>query len=314
MNKPRIGISSCLLGEMVRYNGTHKRDRFITDTLSQFIDIVGVCPEYECGMGVPRETIRLVGNPDNPRLLTTNTGRDLTDMMQKWIRIKLSELEKENLCGFIFKSKSPSSGMERVKVYNNHGGVAGRAPGMFARAFMEHFPLLPCEDEGRLNDPDLRENFIERIFTLNRYRENVAGTGKAVALVKFHADHKYLLMSHSEKHCRAMGRLVAGGIKGGNKVFDIYEQQLLEAMKLKATVAKHINVLQHIMGYFKKHLTHDEKEELLETIGHYRNELMPLIVPVTLLNHYERKYRDEYLATQYYLHPHPVELKLRNHA
>lgn len=312
MNKPRIGISSCLLGENVRYNGSHKRDSFITDTLSQFVELAGVCPEVECGMGVPRETIRLVGDPNNPRLVTTNSGVDKTDMMQKWISSKLFEMEKANLCGFIFKSKSPSSGMERVKVYNDHGGISGRAPGMFARAFMEHFPLLPCEDEGRLNDPDLRENFIERIFTLNRYRENVASTGKTSALVTFHADHKYLLMSHSEKHCRAMGRLVAGGIKGG--VLNIYEQLLLEAMKLKATTAKHVNVLQHIMGYFKKHLTHDEKEELLETIEYYRSGLIPLIVPVTLLNHYERIHKDKYLATQYYLHPHPLELKLRNHA
>ena len=226
---------------------------------------------------------------------------------------RLVELEKEDLCGFIFKSRSPSSGMERVKVYNEKGGMAGRAPGMFAKAFMQHFPLLPCEDEGRLHDADLRENFAERIFMLSRYREEVGESPKAGALVKFHAQNKYLLMAHSEKHCRAMGKLVAGSAKT-KSVFAEYETMLLEAMKLKATVAKHVNVLQHIMGYFKKHLSPDEKQELVETIEDYRKEYVPLIVPTTLLNHYERKYQDEYLKTQYYLHPHPTELKLRNHA
>ena len=313
MKRPIIGVSLCLMGEKVRYNGMHKRDSWIMDTLSKYADFVGVCPEYECGMGIPREAIRLVGDPENPRLMTSRTGRDVTDMMQKWMNPKLKKLEKEDLDGFIFKAKSPSSGMERVKVYNDHGGMAGRAPGMFAKAFMEHFPLVPCEDDGRLHDSNLRENFIERIFALARYTEDVLASGKTKALVRFHADHKYLLLSHSEKHCRAMGKLVAGGVKNSS-VLTEYEEQLLEAMKLKATVAKHVNVLQHIMGYFKKVLTADEKQELMETIEDYRKTYVPLIVPITLLNHYERKYQDEYLKTQHYLHPHPTELKLRNHA
>ncbi|OVE75487.1 hypothetical protein BVX97_04420 [bacterium E08(2017)] len=313
MHKPVIGVSSCLLGENVRYNGMHKRDSFIVDTLSQFVDFVGVCPEYESGMGVPREAMRLVGDVDNYKLLTSNTGRDMTPIMMDWIAKKLPELDGENLCGFIFKSRSPSSGMERVKIYNGKGGMAGRGSGLFAKAFMERYPLLPCEDDGRLNDPVLRENFIERIFTLDRYREVAGSSKKAKDLVRFHSDHKYLLMSHSEKHCRQMGKLVADGAKN-KATFQEYEDMLLEAMKLKSTVRKHVNVLQHIMGYFKNQLTHDEKEELLETIENYRNEYVPLIVPITLLNHFERKYQVEYLKTQYYLHPHPVELKLRNHA
>lgn len=313
MKRPRIGVSSCLLGEKVRYNGMHKRNSFIMDTLSKYVDFVGVCPEYECGMGIPREPVRLVGDIANPRLMTSNSGRDMTDMMQKWIKSKLLELGKEDLCGFIFKASSPSSGMERVKVYNGHGGTAGRAPGIFAKAFMERFPLIPCEEDGRLNDDNLRENFIERIFMLSRYSEEVLETGSAGVFVKFHAENKYLLMSHSEKHCRAMGKLVALGVKN-KAVLMQYQEMFLEAMKLKATVSKHVNVLHHIMGYFKKQLTHDEKEELLEAIEDYRKRYVPLIVPVTLLNHYERKYKDEYLKTQYYLHPHPTELKLRNHA
>lgn len=313
MKKPRIGVSTCLLGESVRYNGSHKRDAFITDTLSRFVDFFGVCPEYECGMGVPREAMRLVGDPAKPRLVRTNSGEDVTGMMQSWIKKRIAELEKENLCGFIFKSRSPSSGMERVKVYNGHGGLSGRAPGLFAKAFMEHFPLLPCEEEGRLNDPDIRENFIERIFTLHRYRETAGRTGRAADLVSFHAANKLMLMAHNEKLCREMGKLVADEARS-RAVIKAYEEKLLQAMKFIATPAKHVNVMQHIMGYFKNDLSHAEKTELLETIQNYRSGLVPLIVPITLLNHYELKYANEYLKIQYYLHPHPLELKLRNHA
>jgi uncharacterized protein YbgA (DUF1722 family)/uncharacterized protein YbbK (DUF523 family) len=313
-NNIRLGISACLLGENVRYNGQHKHDRFITDTLGKYVEFVPVCPEVECGLGVPREPMRLVGHPANPKLMTRDTNIDMTDKMNQWIHRRLKQLEKENLCGFIFKSRSPSSGMERVKVYNGHGGMSGRAPGLFAKAFMERFPLLPVEDEGRLNDPELRENFIERIFALNSYHRALQQRRKPAALVKWHEQNKFLLMSHNQQRAREMGRLVSGAGKNDAGIFNAYEELLLQTLRLPATPAKHTNVLQHMLGFLKKELTADEKNETAEIVKSFKNGEIPLIVPVTLLKHYVRKYRIEYLAGQSYLNPHPLELKLRNHA
>jgi len=316
MNKLRLGISACLLGQLVRYNGQHKRDAFLTDTLGKFVEYVPVCPEVECGLPVPRESMRLEGNPEAPRLMTHKTRRDLTEQMLAWSRCRIKELEKEDLCGFVFKSKSPSSGMERVKVYNGRGGMSGRASGLFAGAFMQAFPLLPVEDEGRLHDPLLRENFVERIFAMKRYREAVTGSRSKKVLTDFHAAHKYLIMAHSEVKCREMGRMLADRRPaGGNrKLSSDYEAMLLKTLRLLPTVKKHTNVLMHMMGYLKKLIDADEKKELVSVIEDYRRELIPLIVPVTLLNHYVRKYRVDYLLNQVYLHPHPLELKLRTHA
>jgi len=311
----RLGVSRCLLGERVRYDGQHKLDRFITETLGRHVDFVPVCPEVECGLPVPREAMRLVGDPENPRLMTQRTNMDLTDQMMTWARRRVVELEEEDLCGFIFKSKSPSSGMERVKVYNGRGGLSGRGSGMFAREFMRHFPLLPVVDEGRLNDPDLRENFIERIFTLKRYRAATRPTPRLKNLMKFHEQHKLLIQSHSADASRAMGVLLAGaGKQQARTACKQYEKMLLEALRLKATPKKHTNVLQHMLGHFKKHLTTAEKSEMLEIIGRYHGGLVPLIVPVTMFQHYVRKYQVPWLEGQYYLNPNPVELKLRNHA
>jgi uncharacterized protein YbgA (DUF1722 family)/uncharacterized protein YbbK (DUF523 family) len=311
----RIGISQCLLGDRVRYDGQHKYDAFLVETLGAYVEYVPVCPEVECGLPVPREAMRLVGDPANPRLMTQRTRVDKTEQMMTWARRRTAELERENLCGFIFKSRSPSSGMERVKVYDERGGLAGRAPGMFARLFMEQFPLLPVEEDGRLRDAVLRENFIERIFALSRYRESIADTKSVKALTDFHARHKFLLMAHSPAHTRAMGRLLADGTHTGPAALRAaYEAQLLEALGLKATIRKHVNVLQHMLGFFKAVLSADEKQEILEVLDAYRRALVPLIVPVTLLQHYVRKYAVTYLQDQVYLHPHPLELKLRNHA
>lgn len=310
----KIGISSCLLGEPVRYDGGHKHDRFLTDTLGRYVAYVPVCPEVELGLGIPRESMRLVGDPDAPRLVTYRTRRDLTEEMTKWAQKRVSVLAGENLCGFIFKSDSPSSGMERVRVYNEKGMPFKKGVGIFARNFMDHFPLVPVEEEGRLHDPLLRENFIERIFTLKRWREALEGPGDLGTLVDFHTRNKLLIFSHSEKHCREMGRLVATakGVTRGD-LFMKYETLLMQALRLKTTPKKHANVLMHMMGYFKKMLSGDEKQELLETIDQYRRGYLPLIVPVTLLNHYVRKYREAYLGDQTYLQPHPMELQLRNH-
>jgi uncharacterized protein YbgA (DUF1722 family)/uncharacterized protein YbbK (DUF523 family) len=315
MEKIRIGVSSCLLGEKVRYDGQGKLDRYIADTLSQWFEYVPVCPEFELGLGVPRETMRLEGDPEQPRLMTNKSRVDLTDRMQAWCSARVEALEAENLCGFIFKSKSPSSGMERVKVYQSGGMPVNRGRGLFAKAFMERFPLLPVEEEGRLHDPGLRENFIERVFTLKRWREMLSDDATRGGLVRFHAQHKYLLMSHSLPHYRSLGRLVAD-LKGRRlaQVQAEYLAGLMEALRLRATVRKQVNVLQHMAGYFKKQLDPDEKQELQELINHYHEGVVPLVVPVTLINHYVRKYGEAYLADQYYLHPHPVELQLRNHA
>jgi len=310
----KVGISRCLLGEKVRWNAGHKHDRSLTETLGQFVDYVPVCPEVECGLGIPRETLRLVGDPENPRLLTTKTKIDRTDQMNRWARERLKDLEKEDLCGFIFKSDSPSSGMIRVKVYNEKGGSKKNGVGIFARMFMEHFPRIPIEDDGRLNNPKIRENFIEAIFVLKQWREVLARTKTVGSLVDFHARQKLLILSHSPVHSRQMGKLVAEGKRiKVNELYNQYEILLLEALKLKTTVKKHTNVLQHLMGYFKNRLTTDEKAELIEIMENYRQNHIPLIVPVTLFNHYVRKYDQPYLKQQTYLTPHPVSLKLRNH-
>ena len=310
----KLGISSCLLGERVRWNGTHKLDRFLTDTLGKFVEYVPVCPEVECGFDVPREPLRQVGDPDSPRLITSRTKVDYTARMSRWARERVIELERENLCGFIFKSRSPSSGMERVKVYNENGIPMRKGVGIFARKFMEHFPLLPVEEDGRLHNPKLRENFIERIFTFKRWREALSKKQSRGNVVRFHTDHKMLILSHSPKHHRMMGNLVAQA--KGIPLKELYEQYqglLMEALRLKSTSRKNANVLTHILGYFKKQLSADEKQELLEIIDLYRGGTVPLIVPITLINHYVRKYDQPYLKAQYYLHPHPLELQLRNH-
>lgn len=313
MEKIRVGISRCLLGEKVRYDGGHKLDRYLTDTLGRYFDYVPVCPEVEYGLPVPREAMRLVGNAENPRLLTIKTGIDHTQGMLKWTETRLSELEKEGLCGFIFKSRSPSSGMQGVKVYTDSGMPARRGVGIFAGAFMKRFPILPVEDDGRLNDPGLRENFIERIFVYKRWQDFSKKGGGRNELIAFHSDHKYLIMAHSPRHATHLGRIVAGSDSYEGTLNDTYIKTMMEGLKLTATKKKNTNCLHHIMGYFKKDLSADEKQELLDIIDDYHRGIIPLVVPVILLKHYVRKYDKPYLNRQFYLNPHPMELMLRNH-
>jgi len=313
--KMKLGISSCLLGESVRFDGGHKLDHFLKDTLGNFVDFVPVCPEFEAGFGVPREAMRLVGDPSAPRLVTSKTHVDCTARMQLWTEKRLDGLEDEDLCGFVFKKDSPSSGMERVRVYNDKGFVKKKGVGLFARAFMLRFPLVPVEDEGRLHDDVLRENFIVRIFAYRRWKDQCTMDTRPSALIEFHARHKYLLMAHSPFNQKKMGKLVAR-IKdvSPSEFCTIYESLFMKALKYEATVKKNTNVLSHLAGYFKDRITAEEKIELHEIIEQYRLGYIPLVVPVTIINHFVRKYNEQYLSSQYYLYPHPLELKLRNHA
>lgn len=317
-DKIKIGISSCLLGNKVRYNGGHTLDHFLVDVLGQYVEYIPVCPEVEVGLSTPRETLRLVkvDGHDSPRLMFRESKEDITERMLEWADRRLDFLENKELCGYVFKTKSPSSGMDRIKIYNQKGGVIARnGTGIFAGAFMNRFPLLPVEDEGRLNDVGIRENFIVRIFTYHRWRtilKKNTGTG---AVVDFHTRNKLLFMSHHPDMARQMGKFVAQAktlplpefLKG-------YEELAMKCMTYRATVKKHANVLFHMMGYFKTNLEPDEKQELIEVIDDFRQELVPLVVPLTLIKHYVRKYDQPYLKQQTYLNPHPMELKLRNHA
>jgi uncharacterized protein YbgA (DUF1722 family)/uncharacterized protein YbbK (DUF523 family) len=312
--KIRLGISSCLLGEKVRFDGGHKLDRFLTETLGRYVEYVPVCPEVEIGLPTPRDTLRLTGTENEPHLIFSKSGEDITERMTDWARQKLKALEKEELCGFIFKAKSPSSGMERVKLYDHNGVPNKSGVGLFAREFMAHFPLLPVEEDGRLHDPKLRENFIETLFTLKRWRSSLQQGKTARNLIDFHSRHKLLIMAHSNDIYKQMGKLVAAaGSRDIDQLYSDYLELLMKGLRLKSTVSKQVNVLQHVFGYFKKQLSADEKQEMLEVINSYHRRQTPLIVPVTLLNHYVRKYRQPYLQQQVYLNPHPVELSLRNH-
>lgn len=312
----KIGISSCLLGNSVRYDGGHKLNHYVAETLGKFVEYIPLCPEVECGMSVPREAVRLVEALPHPLLKGRESHTDWSGTMQDWAKKKLKELEHEDLCGIIFKAKSPSCGTERVKVFPEQGGQPRyNGQGFFPRMFIEAFPLLPVEDDGRLHDPTLRENFITRIFTLKRWRDTMKQGMTLGKLIDFHSNHKLLLMSCSVEAYRSLGKLVANAKKADkDELFETYLKELLHSLTLKATIKKNVNVLQHIQGYFKKDISSEEKMECLELIQSYAAGHVPLIVPITLLNHFVRKYDKEYLKKQVYLTQHPVELKLRNHA
>ena len=312
--KPRLGISACLLGEKVRYDGAHKRDHFLTDNFGCFVEWFPVCPEVEIGMGVPRETVRLVGEPGDPKMIAEHSGTDWTDAMRRFAAVRVRDLAELKLSGYVFKKNSPSCGMERVRVYSSQDMPARRGRGLFASAVMARFSLMPVEEEGRLNDPALRENFIERVFAYHRWQEALAGSKSAGALVEFHTRHKFLLLAHSERAYRRLGRLVADVKKNSlGTAYEEYGRVFMEALAIRASVKKHANVLDHMMGYFSDDLSAAERHELLDLIGDYRKQLVPLIAPITLIQHYVRKYQVTYLNQQIYLAPGPKELMLRNH-
>jgi len=309
----RVGISRCLLGDAVRYDGGHKRNSFLVDLLGTVVDWVPVCPEVEAGMTTPREAICLVGDARKPHLVTVKNGQDLTTIMSSFSTRRVAELEANDLSGYVFKKDSPSCGMERVRVLSHQGMPARNGIGIFAQAFMEQFPLIPVEEEGRLCDPVLRDNFIERVFSYHRWRSLMSGPVSRSAVVEFHTAHKYALLAHSRDHYQKLGRLTAQADRYRPKdLIERYGRIFMEALKVKATVRKHVNVLHHLVGFFKFRLNPDERAELEDVIEDYHQGIVPLVVPLTLIKHYVQSFEITYIQNQVYLHPHPKELMLRN--
>jgi uncharacterized protein YbgA (DUF1722 family)/uncharacterized protein YbbK (DUF523 family) len=310
----RIGISACLLGQEVRFDGGHKRDRFLTDTFGQFVQWVPVCPEVEAGFGTPREAMRLVSADGRLRLVTVKTGIDLTDRMETYARRRVEQLARETLSGYVLKKDSPSCGLERVKVYDAHRVPSRSGRGVFAAALHDRHPFLPLEEEGRLSDPRIRDNFIERVFAYRRLQDLFGGRWTVGSLVAFHTAHKLTLMAHSIKAYQELGRLVAGAKSSSRADLQSrYTEGFMRALETMATPRRHTNVLQHMAGYFKTTLDPASKAELQATIEDYRQGLVPLIVPITLVRHHVQRHAVTYLAGQVYLQPHPKELMLRNH-
>jgi uncharacterized protein YbgA (DUF1722 family)/uncharacterized protein YbbK (DUF523 family) len=314
IRKPRIGVSSCLLGASVRWDGGHKRDRFLTDALAPFVEWVEVCPEVAIGLGTPRETVHLLGRAEAPRLVGTKSSVDHTDAMESFARTKLDELATLELAGFVLKSDSPSCGMERVRVYNHKGAAERRGVGAFARVLRERLPLLPVEEEGRLNDAVLRESFLDRVFAHQRFLEFRRGPLTARAFIDFHRVHKYQLMAHSPKHYSELGRIVAqAGSDTREELVERYRRLFLEALGVHATHKRNFNVLQHLAGYFKESLDAAGKRELGQAFDDYQKRVVPLVVPVALVRHHVRALDVAYLQDQTYLAPSPKELGLRNY-
>ena len=297
VERPRIGISACLLGDEVRFDGGHKRDSFLTDVLGPHVEWVRVCPEVEVGMGTPRETLRLVRDKEGPvRMITTRTGVDHTDAMERWSRRRLQELAQEDLSGYVLKKDSPSCGMERVKVFGPAAMPQRDGRGIFAAALLERFPTLPVEEEGRLCDPLLRENFIERVFAYQRLRRFFAPRWTVGGLVAFHTAHKMTLLAHSTANYNRLGQLVAtASSMPRDNLRSEYEALFMATLRIVATAKRHTNALMHMAGHLKKLLDPVSKAELVETIDEYRRGLVPLVVPLTLLRHYVRIHAIAYL-------------------
>jgi len=308
----RIGISSCLLGESVRYDGGHKRDTFLTESLGRFVEWVPICPEVECGLGTPRESMRLVGHPQGIRLLTVRTGLDHTAKVRNYAVPRVASLAGEDLSGYVLKKDSPTCGLERVKVYTPGGMAERTGRGLYAAALVEQHPHLPVEEEGRLHDPGLRENFIERVFCYRRLRSLFGSPWTIGDFVAFHTAHKLMLMAHSPPAYQRLGRLVAAA-RGLDRteVARTYTDLFSAALACVPTRRRHVNVLQHVLGYFSRELDGGSRAEMLTAIEDYRRGLVPLVVPITLVRHHVRRHEVSYLEGQLYLDPHPKELMLR---
>ena len=310
MKKIPIGISSCLVGENVRFDGGHKRDSYIVGTLSEYFEFHPFCPEVAIGLGIPRPTIHLVKIEQSIRCVSTKDASfDVTDKLRDYARQQ--QPQYADLCGYILKKDSPSCGMKRVKIFANNGQPHRDGVGIYAEEMMRHNPLLPVEEEGRLGDAGLRENFIQRVYVLHRWKQMLAEGLTVHRLMTFHARHKLIIMSHADY--RDMGQTLAGVTKENlEAVAKQYIEQLMTVLKTVVSRGNHVNVLQHIQGYLKKELTADDKAELSEIIERYRQGEVPLIVPLTLLKHHFRKSPDPYIEDSYYMSPYPQELRLIN--
>ncbi|MFC1233627.1 YbgA family protein [Vibrio sp. F74] len=308
--KLQIGISACVVGQQVRYDKSHKRSHFCMEELSEFADFKPVCPEVAVGLPIPRPTIRQISNGDVITVSRPDGTGDVTEALTQFGQSQAKQ--NDDLAGFIFCAKSPSCGMERVKIYQHDGkGSKMTGVGMFSKQIMQHNPLLPCEENGRLNDPIIRENFITRIFTYQKWLDLKASGFTLHKLITFHSAHKYLVMSHHIESYKGLGRLLADPQQPINEVADEYISMLMEALTIKATRRSHTNTLHHLQGYFKKQLTKEKRKELNDQIDAYREGLLPLLVPLTLINHYLLEFPNDYLSEQTYLNPHPKALKLR---
>ncbi len=309
----RIGISSCLLGEEVRWNGGHTRDNYLTDTLGRYFDWVPVCPEEEVGMGVPRERVRLVGDPDHPRMVGIRSGKDWTEQMNAYARNRVEQLQDKNLHGYILKKGSPSCSFQTIHVLGDDGDPVGESRGLFAQELIERMALLPIEDEGRLHDPDLRENFIERVFAYVRWKRLLEENPSPGDLVEFHTAHKITLLSHHPESNRKLGQIVANA---GEENFDErlrhYGREFMETLQIQSTRGRHTNALEHLQGYVSDKILPIERQELSNEMDRYRRGIIPLIVPVTLLKHHFRRHPIDWVMKQTYLSPYPEELSLRN--
>lgn len=312
MTEITLGISSCLLGNEVRHDGGHKRNVYVMSTLSEYFRFRAFCPEMSIGLGVPRPAIRLTRSADGIRLTgSDDPGLDLTDDMNSWSAGAIQGMH--DLSGFILKNNSPSCGMERVRVYDGNGAPSRDGTGLFAAALMSAMPWLPVEEEGRLNDPMLRENFIERVFVYYRWQKMMHEGLTVSSLMEFHQRHKFILLAHDEQEYRKLGPLIANINKDTlNEVADEYLLRMMTSLKARSSRKRHTNVLMHVMGFLKNRIDSDDKQEMIEVMDNYRHGKVPLIVPVTLMRHHLRRFPDEYISSQYYMAPYPEELMLRN--
>ncbi|NWB98918.1 DUF1722 domain-containing protein [Pseudomonas gingeri] len=310
--KPRIAVSACLMGIEVRYNGGHKESRLCSRSLSEHFDFIPLCPEAAIGLGIPREPIRLVGDPQQPRAVgSVHAETDVTQPLADYGQRMAAELT--DICGYIFMQKSPSCGLERVKVYQDNGRPAEDGRGIYAQAFCAKHPDLPVEEDGRLNDAVLRENFLTRVFAYAAWQTLCQAGLSRRSLTEFHARYKYLLMAHNPLQYKVLGHLLGSmGKADAETIGPRYFSQLMAALKKCATRRTHTNVLQHLSGYLKQTLSADDKQEMLQVIGQYHQGIVPLVVPLTLLKHHFRQHPDPYIARQVYLQPHPENLSLRN--
>jgi len=308
----KVGISACVLGERVRFDSGHKLSKFVTKELTPYFEFVSICPEVGAGMPVPRPTIRLISDEDRISLVETkDPTKEHTKKVISYSQNKVVALEREKLCGYIVCAKSPTCGMERVKIYKKNS-AENVGVGVFTNELMKAMPWLPVEEDGRLNDPILKENFITRVYTLKDFYHSMGGEPTLGKIVAFHSRYKLALMAHHPTSYKELGQLVANAKE--HQIADfylLYREGLMKAVSYRASRKNNTNVLMHIQGYFKRNLDKTQRQELRQIIDDYRVGLLPLLAPLTLIKHYLSAHPDSYLAKQAYLDPYPQELRLR---